>query len=393
MAEANWPAVTYEQRNWEPALDVRDSFSPLRAESGPYRAVVPALIAQQPLFLETGVKALAFDATAEIIRFDAEYGYRDRALAALLLRAESVSSSAIERVTSTAQAIALAEFGESHDPVANQIVSHSRAIELGRQRVGLIDEDMIVRLQRTLISSTRPERRGRWRDQQVWIGGTLGPQRAAFVPPHHSRVPALMADLSHFVRRAEAPALAQIAVAHAQYETIHPFLEVNGRTGRSLMHAMLCRADVTRALVTPLSAGLLQNPAEYFEALTKYRSGRVEPIVERFASAAFSAVANAREMAEDLQSVRATWAERCTARQGSGGRRLLKLLEERPVITSSAAVSSLALSAPNAQLAIDRLVADGILAQIGGSRRNRVWVAHEILAVQDAFAERTRRQR
>ncbi|MCU1569752.1 MAG: hypothetical protein JWR33_493 [Naasia sp.] len=393
-SELAWPAVAYEQRTWEPALDVRDSFSPLNAESGPYRAVVPPLIAELDLAPRPDALSHASQATAELIRFDAEFGYRDEAIAALLMRAESAASSAIERVTSPALAVALAEFGESHDPTANQIVSHLRAIEAARDRAGSIDEDMIVHLQRTLMASSRPERRGRWRDQQVWIGGgTLGPGRASFVPPHHSRVPELMSDLVRFIRQPQLPALAQIAVAHAQYETIHPFLEVNGRTGRALMQAMFRKADLTRALVVPLSSGLLQDTAGYFDALTKYRSGRIDPIVEVFATAAEDAVANARELVDDLTALRRRWAERTTARQGSGARRLLPLLESRPVITSGTATSFLDVTPPNAGLAIDRLASDGILSQVGGARRNRTWAALDVLAVLDAFSERTRRQR
>lgn len=394
MVASTWPGVSYEERSWEPALDVRDSSSPLQADPGPYRAVVPAAIAELPLSVGEEALALAAEATSELIRFDAEFGYRDPAVAALLLRAESVSSSAIERVSSPALAVALAEWSESHDPTANQIVSHVRALERARDYASSIDEDLIVHLQRTLMASSRPDRRGQWRDQQVWIGGgALGPGRAAFVPPHHSRVPALMNDLVAFVRRGQVPALAQIAVAHAQYETIHPFLEVNGRTGRTVMQAMLRRADLTRALVVPMSAGLLQDTAGYFDALTKYRSGRIDPIVEVIAAAAVEAVRNSRELVDDLASVRRTWAERATARQGSGGRRLLTVLESSPVVTSVTAAEHLQVTGPNAQLAIDRLVTDGILTQVAGARRNRVWAAQDVLAVLDAFAERTRRQR
>ncbi|HEY8588247.1 MAG TPA: Fic family protein [Naasia sp.] len=394
MAEADWPGVSYEQRTWDPATDVRDSFSPLNAESGPYRAVVPPLIADLPVRASDDVLALASEAAGELIRFDAEFGYRDEAVGALLLRAESAASSAIERVTSPALAVALAEFADSSDPTALQLVSHVRAIEAARDLAGSIDEDRIVHLQRTLMAPTRPERRGRWRDQQVWIGGgTSGPGRAAFVPPHHSRVPALMADLVAFLRRPQQPALAQIAIAHAQYETIHPFLEVNGRTGRALMQAMLRRADLTRALVAPLSSGILQDTAGYFDALTKYRSGRVDPIIEVFATAAGDAVTNGRELVDDLSALRRRWSERTSARQGSGARRLLPLLEHRPVLTTATATAYLDVTTPNAQLAIDRLVADGILTQVAGARRNRTWAALDVPRVLEAFAERTRRQR
>lgn len=392
--EATWPAVSYEERMWEPAADVRDSFSAHRAVSGPYRASVPPFIAPAPVTLAPETLARVSDAAADLIRLDAELGGRDSALPALLLRAECTASSAIERVTATAEAIMLAGIDESLEPAARQIVSHVRADEVALGLAGGLTEDAIVQIQRTLMASSRPDRRGRWRDQQVWIGGgSLGPQRASFVPPHQSRVPQLMTDLVAFIRRSDVPALAQVAVAHAQYETIHPFLEVNGRTGRALMQAMLRRADITRGVVIPVSAGLLQDTAEYFDALTRYRAGHIDPIVDAFATAAHTAVASSRVLMDDLDAVRESWRSRATARQGSAARRLLELLERQPVITSRLAVSYLGVTAPNALIAIDRLVDDGILTQIGSGRRNRTWAARDVLEAVDALAERARRQR
>ncbi len=394
IAEGGWPGVGYEQRHWEPAREVRDSFGPHRASLGPYRAVVPARIEGLLIDLEPETMALAADATAELIRFDTEFGRPDTAVAPLLLLAESAASSAIERVTSSTQAIALAVLEESLEPSANEIVSNARAIEVALALAGSLSEDTVVQVQRRLMASTRPERRGRWRDQQVWIGGgTQGPQRASFVPPHQSRVAEYMTDLMNFARRRDLPALPQIAVMHAQYETVHPFLEVNGRTGRAITQGMLRRADITRNIIVPLSAGLIQDTAAYFDALTKYRMGNIHPVIEVFSRGAFTAVANSRELIDDLAAVEQNWAERTNSRQGSGARRLISLLKRQPVINSRSATEFLDVTIPNAQLAINRLVDDGILTQIGSVRRNRVWAAREIINALDRFAERTRRRR
>lgn len=389
-----WRPVSYEERHWEPASDVRDSASAHVTASGPYRASVPPLIGAAEVRLDPLVAALATEATAELIRFDTEHGRADASIRPLLLRMECTASSAIERVTASARSVMLAEIDETQEPHARQIVSHVRADELALAAAGSFDEDLIVQVQRTLMATSRPDRRGRWRDQQVWLGGgSMGPQRAPFVPPHQSRVAELMADLVAFVQRADLPALAQIAIAHAQYETVHPFLEVNGRTGRALMQAMLRRADVTRTLTAPMSAGLLLDTAAYFDALRHYRAGRISPIVEVFAGAAQTAVASSRVLIDDLADTQHRWESRVTARQGSAARRLVPLLERQPVINSRFAVQHLGVTAPNAQLAIDRLVTDGVLAQIGSTRRNRTWAAVEVLDALDAFSERSRRER
>jgi Fic family protein len=394
VSDGAWKAVSYEERHWHPAADVRDSFSPHLAAPGPYRASIPPFIADLPVSLDPETLSRAHDATADLIRLDSELGRDDSPLGPLLLRAECAASSAIERVTAPALAIMLADIEESLEPHAVQIVAHVKADVAALARAGSLDEDAIVHIQRTLMASSRPDRRGRWRSQQIWIGGgSRGPQRASFVPPHESRVPALMADLVAFMKRRDLPPLPQIAIAHAQYETIHPFLEVNGRTGRAVLQAMLRRADITQSVVLPISAGLLQDTAGYFDALTRYRAGHVSDIVETLSRAAHTAVATSRILMDDLDAVRDSWAQQVTARQGSAARRLLELLLRQPAVTSRLAVSYLGVTAPNALLAIDRLVDDGILSQVGSGRRNRTWAAHDVLHALDALAERARRQR
>jgi Fic family protein len=250
-------------------------------------------------------------------------------------------------------------------------------------------------VQQALLGDEQPEDTGGWRTQQVWIGGGYGnsPHGALFVPPHKSRVPALMDDLLAFVSRTDIPALAQIAIAHAQFETIHPFPDGNGRTGRALVQAMLHRLGITQNVTAPVSAGLLRDTRGYFEALTEYRSGNVEPIIQAFARASTEAVVNGRSLVAELTRIRAVWEQTTSGRRGSAGRRLLDVLQRQPVIDAKLAAEELGVEARNAQNGIDRLVADGILFQIGTRARNRVYEAREVLAALDDFAARAKRRR
>jgi len=112
-----------------------------------------------------------------------------------------------------------------------------------------------------------PDIAGRWREQQVWIGGSrFGPHEADFIPPHHDRVPAAMADLAAFMARPDLPVLTQAAIAHAQFETIHPFPDGNGRVGRALVHSLLKAGGLARSVTVPVSAGLLGDTGTYFAA-------------------------------------------------------------------------------------------------------------------------------
>jgi len=107
----------------------------------------------------------------------------------------------------------------------------------------------------------------------------------------------------------------QVAVAHAQFETIHPFTDGNGRTGRALVQAMLHNKRLTRQITVPVSAGLLANTDAYFEALGSYRAGDPAPIVEQLSSASVLAVVNGRHLVGDLRSIRERWNSQIKARR------------------------------------------------------------------------------
>lgn len=128
-------------------------------------------------------------------------------------------------------------------------------VEVMRAAVAMseqIDVAFILRMHRTLLQDVEPDDAGRLRDQQVWIGGSgAGPHLAEFVPPHHEHVAEDLADLIAFIARDDVPALAHAALAHAQFETIHPFTDANGRTGRALLHAMLWAKDITDRVTVP----------------------------------------------------------------------------------------------------------------------------------------------
>lgn len=202
-----------------------------------------------------------------------------------------------------------------------------------------------------------------------------------------------MDDLVAFARRTDLPALPQIAIAHAQFETVHPFPDGNGRTGRALVQAMLHRLGVTRNVTVPVSAGLLRDTRGYFDALTAYRAGDVEPIILAFAQASADAIVNGRQLVADLTAIRNGWEQATTARVGSAGRRLLDVLQRQPVIDANLGAAELGVTPMNAQSGIERLVRDGILHQIGSASRNRAYEARDVLTALDDFAGRAQRRR
>lgn len=389
-----WPVVVYEEHPWTRSGDEIASRRALRQASGGYRAAVPPLIADAPVLLAADTVALADDASQELARFDVEAGAIAAPFASILLRTESASSSEVENLTSSAKQVALAEIGESRSANAQLVVANVRAMNAAIALSDRLDEESILAMHDALLRDSAPHYVGQWRDEQVWIGGgSISPHAATFVPPHHERVAELMTDVVSFARRTDVPVLVQAAITHAQFETIHPFPDGNGRTGRALLQGMLRHGRLTRNVTVPVSAGLLHDPAAYFDALTEYRAGRPDAIVAAVAEASFAAVRNGRALVDDIQAAVNRWDIRVTARSDSSVPRVKQYLLRQPVVNAKTVASELRISEVAAQNAIDRLVDAEVLTKISAGRRNRIWQATEILAALDAFAARARRRR
>lgn len=187
--------------------------------------------------------------------------------------------------------------------------------------------------------------------------------------------------------------LAQAAVVHAQFETIHPFGDGNGRVGRALLHAMLRRAGVTRHLTVPLSAGLLADPAAYIDALEAYRDGEPEPIIREVALAARVGVEQGSRLVDELVAVRDEWGGVVSARRGSTAARMLDILIGQPAVTANHVAVQLGVSNEAARTAILSLVDAGVLSKISTGRRNQVWVARGVTDAFDRLAASGARRR
>lgn len=394
MVSGSWPAVGAEERAWQSKISPDLVSARVRQRhTGLYRAALVPKIADQALALPADVATLAEDASVEIARFDAELGAEVAPFASVLLRSESASSSKIENLTSGAKSIALAELGSKDKRNATEIVGNVAAMIAALALADRLDEDAVLAMHRALLEEVQQEITGRWREQQVWIGGdSFGPHGAAFIPPHHERVPVLMADLVTFTRRTDLPLLSQAAIAHAQFETIHPFPDGNGRTGRALIHAMLRRHGLTRNVTLPVSAGLLTDTNGYFDALTAYRAGEPAAIVETLATASFAAAANGRQLVLDLRAIRHSWEDKIKARRGATAWQLADVLLRQPVIDTPTVARELGVTPQNALRAIVPLAEADILEEFTGFARNRIWQSREVLNALDDFAARAGRR-
>ena len=397
MASLTGAAIGYESLRWPPPVEAGYGLADLHAaqrQSGEYQAAIPAIIANLEVNLPAGVLADADEASHEVARFDAELGDETAPFSSVLLRSESAASSNIENLTASARAIAEAEeLGNSGRRNAALIVGNTEAMKAAVALADQIDEDAILAMHAALMRTSDPDMAGRWRTEQVWIGGgAFGPRGADFVAPHHPRVRPAITDLLAFARRGDIPTLPQIAIAHAQFETIHPFTDGNGRTGRALVQAMLRNKRLTRQITVPVSAGLLANTNAYFEALGSYREGDPAPIVEQLSSASVLAIVNGRHLIGDLRSIRMRWNSQITARRDSAVHRVADVLIRQPVFNALTLQRELGITTGNARRYVDPLVAAGVIVEFTDRTRNRAWRAPEVLGALDAFAERAGRR-
>ena len=387
-----WPALTWETREWTSA-----SRWGVDAERGKatveYQASIPPLIADLTPALDPETAAAADEATRELSRFDAELGARVHSFAPVLLRSEAASSSQIENLTASARAIFSAELGASSGRNAVQIAANTRAMQAAIDLADDVSVESISRMHEVLMADQPRHTPGRWREEAVWIGTASDtPVGAEFVAPFHTRVPELIDDVTEFSRRLDIPPLTSVAIAHAQFETIHPFTDGNGRTGRALAQSLLRHRGITRSVAVPVSAGLLADVTGYHRALTAYREGDPAPIVRSFADASFRAVRNARALVAEIDAVRQSWEGQLTARRDSNAWKLLDILTSRPVLDSATAARELGVQQPNVYPPLRALVDAGIVKSKAEHRLGPFWRSDDVLAAIDRFAERAGRR-
>ena len=353
------------------------------------------------------------DAEAAVARLNAGAAalVDTEALARILLRAEAVASSRIEGLEIGARRLLHAEVGRrlhqaSSDVTAIEVLNNIDAMVFAVESIGsgdAITTELLLDVHRRLVLGTRLEEYGGLiRDQQNWIGGSsYNPCSAAFVPPPPELVEDLLADLCEFCCNDDLPAVAQAAIAHAQFETIHPFVDGNGRTGRALIHIVLRRRGLALRVLPPVSLVLATWAWSYIDGLTQFRhvgsSTSAEALeglntwVGRFSAACSRSVQDATAFEEQTAELQKDWRSRLgTVRANSGTDLLLRVLPGAPILTVDSAASLIGRTFNPASEAIQRLVGAGILHQVNVGRRNRAFEAPEVIA---AFTDLERQLR
>jgi Fic family protein len=344
---------------------------------------IPAHVADDIVRAETAIRTL--DALPHVSSVEA--------LSRLLLRAESISSSQIEGLVVSQRRLAQALYdpelaGETARAVVNNILAMEEAIVVGSRARPLAVQD-VCGLHATLLRNTPQHgHAGQIRTEQNWIGGRLpAPLDAEYIPPPPEMVLALMQDLAAFCNREDLPPVFQAGIAHAQFETIHPFTDGNGRVGRALIHVILRRRGATTTVTPPISNVLLANPDRYVAGLTAYREGNVDDWSSLFAGALHSAAVRGRALARAVGLLQEEWVDRIApARADATAHRIIAILPGAPVLDANRAAELTGASTVSTRKALMRLEEAGAVRLLRqDAQRGRVWVADELLGILNAF--------
>jgi Fic family protein len=381
---------TLVRQHWEADFG---AFGGRKAKQGfSYDAYVPDPISTQNFALSADVAEVVAQAGALLTEVN-RAGPALRALEVLarqLLRAESVASSRIEGLQLSHRRLARAAFaGDVSDITAQSVLANIRAMELAltAARARQFGVPAMLKVHKVLFSAFDDLHPGKLRTEQNWVGGgASNPRNAEFVPPPPDRVKGLLEDLAEFLQRDDLPPVMQAAIAHAQFETIHPFADGNGRVGRCLIHVVLTRRKVTPRVVPPISLVLATDARSYVGGLTDFRAGRVNEWIGLFASATRTAALEATRFSAQLALLERDWrAATGPLRADSAASALISLLPAAPIIDVQTAEELVGCSNQAARLALAQLERAGVISQLTVGRRNRAWEAGAVFELLNSF--------
>lgn len=365
--------------------------------SGSYEYYLPTPLSRRDLSLDADVSGDVSRAEVAIAKLNdnAAFLHNTEGVARLLLRAESVSSSHIEGLSVGARRLLRAEFALSskgslrHDPNAAAIIGNIHAMENALANAASepnVTPQTFCDIHRSLCADTPLEEWGGIvRDRQNWIGGSsYNPLGADFIPPAPEHVPELLEDLARFCNDQVISPVEQAAVAHAQFENIHPFVDGNGRVGRALVHLLLRRRALARKFVPPVSLVLATHSKDYVEGINGFAfddsegnaiaSRKVNDWVSTFAGCCLRACEEAVRFEVRMKELRDKWTRDLgKVRAKSALDVLLDEFPGAPVFDIAMLARLTGRSVSSLSEAVERCLEVDVVKQIGASKRNRVF--------------------
>jgi Fic family protein len=343
--------------------------------------------------LDAQLAGVISEAEQSIRQLNDEGGAMLELLARLLLRAESIASSKVEGmqvgVRELARAEARAESGGAPGVTAAEVLANIDAMVLAVEEAAHVERfgvDEIVAIHRRLLERA-PHKRiaGRLRTQQNWIGGNDYTSCGAdYVPPPAEEIDRLLVDLCGAINDESLSPLVQAALVHAQFETIHPFEDGNGRTGRALVHVVLRRRAIAPRFLPPISVVFAGARERYIGGLTTFRGDGVAEWIEDVVTAADRAARLARAYVTAVRSQQEQWRNQLRAtgnapRADAAAWAIITLLPAHPMLSAPVAAAVIGRAKSGVYEGIEQLIAAGVLLPLSEGRRNRWWEASGLL--------------
>jgi Fic family protein len=364
---------------------------------GAYRVFIPDSIAQREFEFDGEAAAGLTEAARALANLNGSLSRATtlESLAINLLRSESAASSRIEGLSVShrrlARAAYLGDGIKGGDARAAEVLGNvnalKQAIEIGERADGF-EVDDVKQIHRTLLRFTVDrEIAGIVRDSQNWIGGNdFNPVGATYVPPPPEFVDPLLSDLCEFINRRDLPPIAQAAIAHSQFENIHPFADGNGRVGRALIYTILKRGGETGQFIPPISLVLASETRSYIGGIAAFSAGRISEWTELFADATKRATDQAEEFSRRLEQCEVDW------RSSIGNPRrdaviydILQALPVQPIIDVGTIQHLTGKSHVAIGAAISKLEGVGILKPLHERAWGRAWECADLFDLLTNF--------
>lgn len=364
-----------------------------------YDPFIPAVLMDLKLSIDASIAGTISQAEGAIRALNTDAGPALRPLARLLLRTESIASSKVEGLQIGVRELAKAEakMGATRTVSSNarEIIANIDAMILAVDFAASAEQfgvrEIVTIHERLMAQSPHPKFAGVIRTQQNWIGGNdYNPCGADFVPPPPEDVPRLLEDLCKAINDESLPPLVQAAIVHAQFETIHPFADGNGRTGRALVQVIFKRRKLAPDYLPPISVVLATAREKYVAGLTAFRGDGVEAWIEQFADATSRATWLADAYLKALRRLSGQWRNALETsprapRSDAAAWAILEILPAHPIITAVVATAETGRSAMSVYQGIELLVTAGVLIPLSASRSYRSWEVRGLLDLIDGL--------
>lgn len=386
-----WPAHSTEPRPYRQANRGGSKLDRTLAE---IQVSLPPKIGEQPYLANPKLISPLETAVADLREVDSGSAESLNTMASFLVRTDSIASSKIESIEASTEDFARAIAGSKANQSATLMAAGAKAISNLIDEVGVagaFNKEAILAAHGILLAEDEVESRfaGRFREVQNWIGGSnYSPNLADYIPPPPELVDEYMDDLIVFLNRDDIPVVAQAAIGHAQFESIHPFTDGNGRIGRAIINAVFRRRGVSRRVVTPVASALVANQAAYFKTLVDCRTGSIDGLILNLALAAQISGREALVSALNIETMPSAWLHMAKPRAGSAAERIINLLVMHPVLSAEQAEKLLGASLQSIYEGMDALERAGVVHELTNRQRNKVWGATAVLAELESLNQR-----